>query len=146
MVLADLKWSTCLLYLDDICVFSATKDKHFERLDKVFKSLINANLTLEPSKFRFLQEEMKFLGHKINENGIKPDDSKINTMMELPVSKSLKALRSYLGSFSYYRRFIDNYSCTANPSTSLTKKNIRFTWNYDAKKHSTNFKINCVIL
>jgi len=116
------------LYLDDICVFSENIDEHLNRLDRVLKSLIKANLTLKPSKCKFLQEEMKFLGHVINKNGLKPDYAKIQTIKELPVPQNIKTLRSYLGLFSYYRRFIDNFSKIANPLTSLTKKNEKFSW------------------
>ena len=62
-VLQGLDRNICLIYLDDIIVFSRTFDEHLSRLRMVFDRLCAANLTLNPSKCFFGQQSVLFLGH-----------------------------------------------------------------------------------
>ena len=80
IVLAKLKWNICLLYLDDICIFSSTTDEHFQRLEAVLACLSKAGLTLKPNKCKFFQNELNFLGHLVNAKGIYPNIEKIKTI------------------------------------------------------------------
>ncbi|CAF3112988.1 unnamed protein product, partial [Rotaria sp. Silwood2] len=84
IVLAGLKWQCCLVYLDDIIVYSSTFEQHLEDLYKVFLALADANLTLKTSKCNFCQQEIKFLGHFITPNGAKPDPCLIATIEQFP--------------------------------------------------------------
>ena len=63
--IGDLHLTNCLLYLDDIVVFSKTYEEHLVRLQAVFTKLKEAGLKLSPSKCKFFQEETKYLGHFI---------------------------------------------------------------------------------
>ena len=71
--LGDLNYSTCLLYLDDIIVFSSTFEEHIQRLHKVFSCLRQHGLKLKPSKCNLLQNEVKYLGHVVSAQGIAAD-------------------------------------------------------------------------
>ncbi|CAF4634095.1 unnamed protein product, partial [Rotaria socialis] len=73
IVLAGLKWQCCLVYIDDVVIFSPTFEQHIVDLEKVFQALQSANLTLKASKCQFCRREMRYLGHIITQNGIKPD-------------------------------------------------------------------------
>lgn len=77
MVLSDLKWQTCLVYLDDVVVFSATFEQHLRRLKTVFEAVHSAGQTLKPEKYHFGFEDLKFLGHIISHQGVRPDFDKI---------------------------------------------------------------------
>ncbi|OAF66261.1 hypothetical protein A3Q56_06009, partial [Intoshia linei] len=63
-------------YMDDILVCSKTRQGHFEDLSKLFECLKNAGLTLKPSKCKIDVNEVKFLGHLIDQNGIRMDRDK----------------------------------------------------------------------
>ena len=63
LVLAGLKWHNCLVYLDDIIIFSVTFEQHQKDLESVFKRLKEHNLSLKTDKCRFCHKEIKFLGH-----------------------------------------------------------------------------------
>lgn len=63
VLLAGLKWNACLVYLDDIIVFSSTVDEHLSRLEAVFKCIQKANLKLKLSKCSFLATRLKILGY-----------------------------------------------------------------------------------
>ncbi|CAF2263104.1 unnamed protein product [Rotaria magnacalcarata] len=135
IVLSGLKWQCCLVYLDDIIVFSTTFDQHLHNLRQVFSALADAHLTLKASKCNFSRQEMKFLGHLITPDGIKPDPDLIATVQRFPVPRDVRSVQAFLGLTGYYRRFILYYAKIAellfkllrtksNPSTYRT-----FNWN-----------------
>ncbi|CAF2807008.1 unnamed protein product [Rotaria sp. Silwood2] len=137
IVLAGLKWQCCLVYLDDIIVYSSTFEQHLEDLRKVFLALADANLTLKTSKCNFCRREMKFLGHLITPDGIKPDPGLIATIEQFPQPTNIKAVQAFLGLSGYYRRFIQNYAKIAEPllkllrSTQPTRFRSPLAWNDD---------------
>ena len=67
-VLTGLTWKTCLVYLDDIIIFSNSFEKHMQNLREVFQRPKEANLKFSPKKCHFLKKEVKFLGHIVSEN------------------------------------------------------------------------------
>ena len=69
-----LKW--CIIYLDDIIVFSKTPEEHIERLRGVFEKLLAAGLRLKLSKCKFLKSQVAYLGHIVSKNGIETDPKK----------------------------------------------------------------------
>ena len=71
--LGDLNLNWCIVYLDDVIVFSSTPEEHLERLEVVFKKLSDAGLKLKPSKRKFFQSSLTYLGHLISEDGIATD-------------------------------------------------------------------------
>ena len=135
IVLAGLKWKCCLVYLDDIIVYSPTFQQHLQDLHSVFLALASANLTLKASKCYFCRREMKFLGHLITPDGIKPDPTLISTITQFSQPSTVKDVQAFLRLTGYYRRFIKNYAKIAEPlldllrSHSPTKANHTITWN-----------------
>ncbi|CAF2775804.1 unnamed protein product [Rotaria sp. Silwood2] len=115
IVLAGLKWQCCLVYIDDVVIFSPTFEQHILDLEKVFQALRSANLTLKASKCQFCRREMRYLGHIITQNGIKPDPDLIKSVTNFPQPKKIKDVQSFLGLTGYYRRFIKDYSKIAEP-------------------------------
>ena len=116
-VMAGYKWKFVLTYVDDIAVFTKSDDidDHLDHMDKVFDRLDMHGLTVKASKTLLAHRELPFLGHIIGADGIKPDPKKVEAMAKLPMPDSVKSLRSILGTFSYYRKFIKNFSKIAAP-------------------------------
>lgn len=133
-VLSGLKWQTCLVYLDDVIVFSATFDEHLRRLKTVFEAIRSAGLTLKPEKCHFGFQELQFLGHVVSNQGVRPDPDKIAAVANFPTPSDKKAVRRFLGLCAYYRRFIANFSRIAWPLTQLTREDIPFTWGEDQQR------------
>lgn len=77
LVLQGLSWKTCLVYLDDIIVYSPSLSVHLQHLREVLDRLRAANLKLKPSKCCFAQQEVTFLGHVVSAAGLKPDPKNI---------------------------------------------------------------------
>ena len=76
-VLRGLHWSSLLLYLDDVIVFSASFDSHLDRLATVLQRFRQANLKLKPGKCALLQKEVTFLGHVVSHQGVATDPEKV---------------------------------------------------------------------
>jgi hypothetical protein len=121
-VMKDYKWKFALTYVDDVCVFTKSEkiEDHLAHLDLVFDRLDKHGLSVKASKTLLANKELPFLGHIIGCDGIKPDPKKVEAMAAMEVPATVKKLRSALGSFSYYRKFIKNFSKIAAPLTAMT--------------------------
>ncbi|CAF1330915.1 unnamed protein product [Rotaria sp. Silwood1] len=110
LILAGIKWQSCLVYIDDIVVFSSTFEQHLKDLSSVFDRLKTAGLTLKASKCDFCRKELKYLGHIITPDGIKPEPGLIDSVKLFPQPTRLKDIQSFLGLTGYYRKFIKDYA------------------------------------
>ena len=90
VLLAGLKWNSCLVYLDDIVVFSDSIPQHLKRLDAVLERLEKANLKLKVTKCIFAATRLKILGYELGGEGLSPDQSKVDAVIRFPVPLSLK--------------------------------------------------------
>ena len=109
----------CLVFLDDIVVFSRNIDDHFARLESVFSRLKHHGLKLKGSKCEFFKKEIKYLGVIVSADGIKTDPEKVIAVQNWPAIKSIKDLRRFIGFTSYYRKFIRDYAKIAKPLNDL---------------------------
>ena len=128
LVLADIVWSQCLVYLDDILAFGSDFASAERNLRAVLERLQRANLKLKPAKCKLFAQEVEYLGHEVDSRGIRPSRSKVQALHNWAVPKNLSEVRTYLGFTGYYRRFVPNYSELAKPLTELTKKGVPFKW------------------
>ncbi|XP_025016786.1 uncharacterized protein LOC112538932 [Tetranychus urticae] len=129
--LSGLKYSCCLVYIDDIIVFSKTIEEHFVRLKAVFNRLRAAGLTLKPDKCFFFKRKILYLGHIISYAGQEPDPEKIRAVKNFPIPLTLRDIRAFVALCSYYRKFIKDFAKIAQPLTQLTKKETPFVWGQD---------------
>ena len=83
--LGNLHLQYCIIYLDDIIVFSKTPEEHLTRLWVVFKNLKKVKLKLKPSKCEFFKQELTNLGHVISKNGIQTDSKMVAAICKWPV-------------------------------------------------------------
>ena len=127
-VLHGLNWKVCLVYLDDVIVFSQSFDLHLQHLRLVFQRFWEANIKLKPSKCHFAHSQVNYLGHVVSREGIKPDPEKIKAVRDFPIPKTVRDVRAFLGLSGYYRKFARDYSLIAAPLHDLTKKNTPFIW------------------
>ena len=120
--MVGLNLKICLVYVDDIIVFSAGVDEYLDRLRAVLELLRGARLKLKPSKCRLFQRSVSFLGHIASEEGIAIDPEKIESVAKWPVPACLKDLRSFVGLCSQYRRFVKGFVKIAAPLHKMTGK------------------------
>jgi transposase InsO family protein len=127
-LLGKIKGLECFVYLDDIIIFSSSITEHADRLENVLRKLREANLKVNLDKCTIAKEAVKYLGHVVTREGIKPDPTKIEAVEKFRTPRNLKELKSFLGLAGYYRRFIQNYADKAKPLTALTTKESAFLW------------------
>lgn len=124
----DMLDRTVLVFLDDILVFSRTKEDHLAHVRAVLQRLRDQRLYAKPSKCEFFKQEVEFLGHRIGKDGLAVSPDKIAAVKDWPAPKSVTEVRSFLGLAGYYRRFVANFSKIALPITELTKESVPFGW------------------
>ena len=106
-VLSGLKWTMCLVYLDDLVVYGKTFEEHCERLEAVLMALDQAGLSLNPEKCTFAVEEIACLGHQVSSKGIRPDPSKLEAILKFPSPCNLSTSSAFNNSSQFSRhRFI----------------------------------------
>lgn len=127
-ILTGIKGIECYVYLDDIIIFSVSLEQHRDRLQHVFERLKAANLKLNGAKCKFAVRQVKYLGHLVTAEGVRPDEDKIHAVMEFPVPSTAKEVRGFLGLAGYYRRFVPRFAEKAKPLTLLTGKDRKFQW------------------
>ncbi|XP_045479182.1 uncharacterized protein LOC123684075 [Harmonia axyridis] len=140
IVLSGLQGNMCFCYLDDVVVYGSSLEDHNRKLETVFEQLRRHNLQLQPDKCEFLCKEISYLGHHISASGVQPDPKKIETIKNIPIPKTAKEIKSFLGLIGYYRKFIENFSAIAKPLTNLLKKNQKFEWTNKCQKSFDQFK------
>ena len=133
-----------LVYMDDILIFSTTKEEHIQHVQEVLSLLRSQHYYVKKEKCDFMKQEVKFLGHTISSKGLMVDSDKIATVKDWPAPKDKASIRSLLGFGNYFRRFIYRYSDMVLPLTNLTKNNTPTTWTPECQTAFENLK-NAII-
>lgn len=134
MALAGLKGTRCLVYLDDLIVFSKTVKEHMKNLEEVFLRLRKANLQIHPGKTVFLQKTVLFLGYVVDGNGIRPDPKKVELIKNWHRPENVKQVQQFFGLASFYRQFIENFAKKSRALSLLLKKGKEFVWTESCEK------------
>ena len=134
LVLSGLHWEICLIYLDDIIVFSETFEEHLTRLQLVLRRLKQAGLKVTPKKCHLFQFQVEFLGHIVSAAGISTDPKKTESIDSWPPPKSIRDVRSFIGLCSYYRRFVKGFADIAKPLYMLMEKDAVFSWTAECEQ------------
>lgn len=118
----DMHLLQVIVYLGYLFVFRRTLEEHEERLMKVLDRLEELGSSkVSVDKCQFCQLAVKYVGHIVSAEGITPDPENVKAVNEWKIPHDLKSLRSFLGFYGFYRRFIKNYSKIVRPLTELTK-------------------------
>ncbi|VDI75773.1 Hypothetical predicted protein [Mytilus galloprovincialis] len=109
--------------VDDILITGSSKSEHLNNLETVLLGKIQeAGMRLNKDKCVFLAHEVVYLGHRIDQYGIYPVESKVKAITEAPEPKNVTELKSYLGMLNYYNRFLPDLSSKLAPLHELLKK------------------------
>ena len=147
--LGDLHLNWCIIYLDDIIVFSETPKEHIKRLRGVFQKLASAGLKLKPNKCEFFKKKITYLGHVVSEEGIEVDPKKTEAVKNWPVPETVTDVRSFLGFTNQYRKFIPKYAHVARPLNELIsgdnskKKKKKVQWTPECQGAFETLKEHC---
>ncbi|GJU96738.1 putative reverse transcriptase domain-containing protein, partial [Tanacetum coccineum] len=131
-----------IVFIDDILIYSKYKEEYEVHLKLVLELLKKKKLFAKFSKCEFWLQEVHFLKHMVNNNGIHVDPSKIEALKNWKVPNTRSEIRSFLGLAGYCRRFIANFSKIAKPLTSLTQKNQKYEWGKEQEEAFQTLKDN----
>ena len=80
--LGKLNLNYCLIYLDDIVIFSQTVEEHLHCLCIIFDWFREYNMKLKPSKCNFFRNEITYLAHQVSKDGVCPSNSNLEVITE----------------------------------------------------------------
>jgi len=121
-----------VVYLDDILMFSKSRAEHEKHIQQVLKVLNDAGMILNLDKCKFFERTVKFLGHIVSKDGIRPDPSKIQKVLDWPTPRNITDVRGFVNFAGFYHRYIDKFAKMCLPLTDLMqgsqKKGTPIVW------------------
>jgi len=127
-ILAPYLWLFCLVYIDDIVVFSKSYEEHIMHLDRILEVIEKAGITLSPNKCHLFYSSILLLGHKVSRLGLSTHQEKVKAILELDRPKKLSHLQAFLGMVVYFSAFIPYYAFICTPLFQLMQKGCKWKW------------------
>ena len=106
IILSEVRWQSCLSYLDDVIAFSRTTDMHLRYVDEILTLRRRAGITLKLSKCPFFQPKLDYLGHVITPGKLSVATENTKSLAHAQFPRNTTQLRSFLGAANVYSRFI----------------------------------------
>jgi len=127
-------------YIDDILIFSKNFYDHISHLTQLLKAIQTEGFRLKFTKCTFATDSVKYLGHIIQNNSIRPVKDNLVSINNFPVPKTQKNIRQLLGKINFYHEYIPNSAIILDPLHNLLKKNQKFIWSIECQKAFENIK------
>lgn len=127
-------------YIDDILIFSESFEEHIEHIEKVIKAIVNEGFRLKFKKCTFAAESVKYLGHIIEHNTVRPVKDNLISIQNFPTPKTQKNIRQFLGKINFYHEYIPKSSILLEPLHKLLRKNEKFIWSEECERSFTDIK------
>lgn len=112
----------CMVYLDDIIIFSSSLQEHIYHCKLIFRRLQQFNMKIQLDKCEFFRKEVAYLGHVITPDGVRPNPDKIKAIQRYKIPTTTTEIKGFLGLLGYYRKFIPQFADLTKPLTSKLKK------------------------
>jgi hypothetical protein len=117
-----------VVFIDDILIYSQSEEEHVDHLKMVLQRLREHQLYAKLSKREFWIDEILFLGHIINRDGLAVDPKKVADILNWKAPIDVRGIKIFIGMVGYYRRFIEDFSKIARPMTTLLANKVEFKW------------------
>jgi len=124
IILSGLKWQICLVYLDDVIIFSANAEQHVKDVDTVLHCLREAGVTLILEKCTWFSDEVEYLGHIVRPGHLDVHNKNVDALKHAKFPTTKTQLKSFLGMCNVYRRFVKDFAKRAKPLNALTRAEI----------------------
>ena len=136
IILSGVRWQSCLIYLDDVIVFSRTTEDHLRHVDEILTLLRNAGVT----KYAFFQPRVDYLRHVITPGRLSVATENTKSFTPVTFPKNTTQLRSFLGATNVYRRFVAGYSGIARPLNGMLRKDAEPDWDWPTPDQLESFE------
>ena len=113
--MGELNLIYCLIYLDDLIVFSQMEEEHLHWLCVIFDWLREYNLKLKPSKCNLFKEKINYLAHQVSKQGVWPSNTNLKAIAECALPRTYTEIRAFLSLVGHYRQFIRGFMKIAQP-------------------------------
>ena len=120
--LGELNLTYCLIYLDDVIVFSETPEEHLQRMRVVFDHFQEHGLKLKPSKCEVFKPEINYLAHMVSQKGVLPSKKNLESIAQCPPPDTYTKVKSFVGLVGHYRCFVKGFAKIAVPLYDLTSR------------------------
>ena len=127
-------WSFVFIYLDDILIASRNFEEHTSHVIEVLQRLQDVGLKVKPSKCKFAEKQVDYLGFNISATSVCPTHKNVLAVKEFPRPNTVKEIKRFLGLANFYRRHLRDMGMISMPLTALTRKNkqtgqpVMFEW------------------
>ncbi|MBW0569866.1 hypothetical protein O181_109581 [Austropuccinia psidii MF-1] len=115
-----------MVYIDDIIIYSETWEDHVQYIDRVLSRCTPINMKISLEKCNFGQQELLALGHKVSGLSLAIEHNKVAAVLQRPVTRSIKEMKSFLGFASYYINHIKNFAHITSSLYKLYSKDVVF--------------------
>ena len=129
------------IYLDDIVIYLDCLEDHIKHVKLVLDILYREKLYLSQSKLRFIEPELKLLGHIIDDQGIRMDTEKVDSVLNWKVPTNRDLLRGFIGSVGYLADNIPNIRIPMGVLSAITGDTIPFRWGYTEQQAFNEVKM-----
>lgn len=126
--------------IDDLLVWGDSKEEHDHRLKKLLDRTREFNLKLNKNKCFVRTTEIKYIGHKLSDIGLKPDEEKVRAVTQLPSPQNKQELLRFMGMIQYLAKFIPNLSDVSAPLRKLLEGDIEWHWEETQEKSFEHLK------
>jgi len=109
------------VFIDDILIYSKTKEEHMGHIRTVLQKLKDAGLKAKPAKCSWMKESVEFCGHIVGGGVVRMDPSKLDAIQTWPAPRTVHDVRSFMGLAGYYRRFVKGFGMISKPLYDLLK-------------------------
>ena len=123
-----------VVFIDDILVYSRSREEHERHLSIVLQALRDKQLYAKLKKCEFWLDRISFLGHVVTKDGISIDLGKVDAVANWRKPGTVTEIQSFLGLAGYYSRFIEGFSKISLPMTKLTRKGVKFEWSNECER------------
>ena len=111
----ELNYLTCLVYLDDVIIYSSMQEEHIKCLWAVLEHFRIQGLKLKPSKCKFFKEKIEYLGHSISLKGVWPSKDNLKAIAKYPKPMMYTAIKGFIDLIGHFRHFITDFAKIADP-------------------------------
>ncbi len=141
-VLEGLPGTYC--YLDDILIVGKSYEDAVIKTEAALKRLLEYDIKANPAKSELLRHSLRFLGYKIDAEGISPSDHLVQAIREAPEPTDVDKLRAYLGLINFYGKFLPDLSTVLHLLYQLLRD--RQPWNWSSECQSAFENSKCMLV
>jgi len=117
IILSGLKWQICVIYFDDVIMFSEKAEQHVKDVTTVLHHLREAGVILNLEKCTWFSDEVEYLGHIVRPGQLHVQNKNVDALKHAQFPTTKTQVRSFLGMSNIYRRFVKDFAKRAKPRT-----------------------------